>query len=195
VTENWLSAARAFGAIEAYAGRPKPWYIVRTIQDTYWITSLGPTQVSGRTVWFLGDSSFTYVDCPNGPITPVPDVDVEAMECPNANGTGRLSTVSDRSGTVESCVSLGATPEEMMAAVSSPTVVNPDGDPLKLRLSGWASCARSLDITMVRVASGRWEVEAIDPGSLLLCAGLVTIELSLARPIPADQVDLTLIKR
>lgn len=52
---EWLGAARAFGAIEAYEGRPKPWYIVLPVDDSLKLVSLDPFPISGqRTLWYAG---------------------------------------------------------------------------------------------------------------------------------------------
>jgi hypothetical protein len=59
---TWIEAARYFGAIEAYAGRPKPWYIIAPGSAFPWadlpedkpvLASLDPFPVSdGRTIWW-----------------------------------------------------------------------------------------------------------------------------------------------
>ncbi|CAN5786394.1 hypothetical protein BH24CHL5_BH24CHL5_03890 [soil metagenome] len=60
---DWLEAAHAFGAIEAFEGRPKPWYIItpeppmnRNVPGgSFTLASLDPFPVSGgRTIWFAG---------------------------------------------------------------------------------------------------------------------------------------------
>ncbi len=60
---DWLGAARAFGAIEAYEGRPKPWYIVRLVDGVLALVSLDPFPISGgRTLWYPGFYSATVCD-------------------------------------------------------------------------------------------------------------------------------------
>jgi hypothetical protein len=202
VTENWLSAARAFGAIEAYAGRPKPWYIVRTIQDSYWITSLGPTQVSGRSVWFLGDSSFTFVSCPDGPMTPAPDVSVETIECSGARQPGAVS-IEDHTGRVRGCEVSSAEPPEA-AEMASTT------DPPALTMTWSAPCASDVHLTRLELWHRPPEAAPFDPmrfkPRFLLIAdrldptdsseGCLTaisgrqVRLELEQPIDASDVEL-----
>jgi hypothetical protein len=68
------------------------------------------------------------------------DGELKPIECRNAGGNGLLTSVSDRSKTVESCVSLAPSAEER-ASLSSPQVVNPNGDQSKLRVLASVSCA------------------------------------------------------
>ena len=82
-SENWLSAARALGAIEAYGGRPKPWYIVTAGEGSPRMSSLNPTPISGRTVWFVGDQDWVVLPhCGDPSATPGPSP-VPRGEAPN----------------------------------------------------------------------------------------------------------------
>ncbi len=73
VSEDWLAAARAFGAVEAYVGRPKPWYILTSHDGSSALRSMSPAQIAGRTVWYPSDQArLPNRDCEQPAASPSP---------------------------------------------------------------------------------------------------------------------------
>jgi hypothetical protein len=122
VSEDWLSAARAFGAVEAYVGRPKPWYILTSHEGSAALRSMSAATVAGRTVWWPSDDArLPNVDCEQPQPTPSPTPASELPirhECtrlpspPEVTPAPRpLNAVWDETGLVELCSETDWIPE------------------------------------------------------------------------------------
>lgn len=140
VSDRWLSAARAFGAIEAYGGRPKPWYIMMP-GERLTLAQLDPFPISGgRTVWFAGFYQAVLGDSQcNDPTQTQPPADPESIPCPSADGRPAEVSIIDHSGLVSGCDAFvrPASPEEFVDV----TNVGSDESTLEVRWEIGAICS------------------------------------------------------
>jgi hypothetical protein len=147
VAQDWLSAARAFGAIEAYGGRPKPWYIVTPGDGSPVLAPLDPFPISGgRTIWFAGFYHAWIVNrgCEPSAPSPDPSATLRTIECSGAPAAPESGAVwiEDQTGLVRACEVARAQPPDEAELAST-------ADPPTLSMTWQIPCASDIDLTQL----------------------------------------------
>jgi hypothetical protein len=207
VSEDWVAAARAFGAVEAYAGRPKPWYILISDEGSAFLRTISPTMVAGRTVWNPSDQArLPNRDCeqPQRTLPPEPNGEGQFIECSGApsNPDPGAVWIEDHTGLVIGC-SVGETEPPQETTLMSvheppgltltwPTPCVADAD--VTRLEFWSRAARlpvdpSSPFEDSYVLISDRQPPEDPPGCFTMINGR-TVTLELAEPILDDDVDL-----
>jgi hypothetical protein len=203
VSADWLAAARAFGAVEAYEGRQPdgPWWVLLPPQepdgqDSPFLWSVERTAVSGgRFVWSRGDGLGLDPTCGG-------HQSAATTACIGATPESGTVSIEDHTGSVVACsVTDGS-------GATEPSV-NTGGSPTSITVEWDTLCHNDLMNTLLRLWHREPRGDASDPSrfqppyllmvdrseaeeSWICLEGPTgrSVEIELAEPIRTDEVEL-----